>query len=51
VTKEMTAHDLLSMPIYHPTLEEGLKPALQEICNAAEVSIRNDRDTGVPSGG
>lgn len=51
VTKEMTAHDLLSMPIYHPTLEEGLKPALQEICKAAEVSIRNDRDTGVPSGG
>lgn len=51
VTQEMTAQDLLSMPIYHPTLEEGLKSALQEICNVASVSMRNDRDTGVPSGG
>lgn len=51
VTQEMTAHDLLSMPIYHPTLEEGLKPALKQICEAAEVTMRSDRDTGVPSGG
>ncbi len=50
ITQGMTAHDLLTMPIYHPTLEEGLKPALQDICKSAEVAMRSDRDTGTPAG-
>jgi len=27
-----TAAALLKLPFYHPTFEEGLKPALREIC-------------------
>ncbi|WP_323766155.1 dihydrolipoyl dehydrogenase [Marinovum sp.] len=30
----MGANDLLSVPFYHPTLEEGLKPALRALCKA-----------------
>lgn len=37
-----SAADLLEMPFYHPTLEEGLKPALREICRQASLAIRND---------
>jgi hypothetical protein len=29
-----TATTLLRHPFYHPTFEEGLKPALREICDA-----------------
>lgn len=28
----MTAGQMLNLPFYHPTLEEGLKPALRQIC-------------------
>lgn len=42
-----SAADLLNMPFYHPTLEEGLKPALREICRQASLAIRND---GSPPG-
>jgi len=45
-----TASSLLDMPFYHPTLEEGLKSALREICQAAHSSLRDDRDQGSPSG-
>ncbi|WP_309759722.1 dihydrolipoyl dehydrogenase [Pseudomonas oryzihabitans] len=45
-----TASSLLDMPFYHPTLEEGLKSGLREICKAAHSSLRNDRDQGSPSG-
>jgi dihydrolipoyl dehydrogenase len=27
-----TAVRLLQMPFYHPTFEEGLKPALRQVC-------------------
>jgi dihydrolipoamide dehydrogenase len=31
IGQERTVHDLLRMPFYHPTLEEGLRPALRAI--------------------
>ncbi len=46
----LTATDLLEMPIYHPTVEEGLKPALREICAAVPLKIAGERDTGTPPG-
>ncbi|MDQ0314517.1 dihydrolipoyl dehydrogenase [Amorphus orientalis] len=38
-----TASGLLELPFYHPTLEEGLKPALREICR--------NTPSGAPPGG
>lgn len=32
VQLRQTAADVLALPFYHPTIEEGLKPALDEIC-------------------
>ncbi|RKF12618.1 dihydrolipoyl dehydrogenase [Roseovarius spongiae] len=31
IGRELTVHDLLRMPFYHPTVEEGLRSALREI--------------------
>lgn len=31
VDRQLTVHDLLRMPFYHPTLEEGLRSALRDI--------------------
>ena len=31
ISRELTAHDLLAMPFYHPVLEEGLRTALRDI--------------------
>jgi dihydrolipoyl dehydrogenase len=31
ISRELTVHDLLAMPFYHPVLEEGLRTALREI--------------------
>ena len=45
-----TASSLLDLPFYHPTLEEGLKTGLREICQAAHSSLGGDRDQGSPSG-
>ncbi len=45
-----TAASLLDLPLYHPTLEEGLKPALREICTAASTPQPADRDSGDPPG-
>jgi dihydrolipoamide dehydrogenase len=39
-----TAAALLKLPFYHPTFEEGLKPALREICEAAKSSGLEDLD-------
>ena len=41
-----TASDLLRLPFYHPTLEEGLKPALREICSTTPIDLPDDRDSG-----
>ncbi|WP_411840163.1 dihydrolipoyl dehydrogenase [Paracoccus sp. ME4] len=45
-----TASGLLSMPFYHPTLEEGLKSALREICRATSQPLPEGRDRGMPPG-
>ena len=31
IGQDLTVHDLLRMPLYHPTLEEGLRTALRQI--------------------
>ncbi len=40
----MTADEVLEMPFYHPTLEEGLKTALQEICHKGKLAHPWSRD-------
>lgn len=47
----MTARALLEMPFYHPTIEEGLKPALRSVCAAAPIALPPDQDAGTPPGG
>lgn len=41
-----TASDVLGLPFYHPTLEEGLKAALREICAQTPMDLPTDRDSG-----
>lgn len=50
VERKQTASDLLNMPVYHPTLEEGLEGALKEICANTPVAVPEDRDRAEPSG-
>lgn len=45
-----SASDMLSLPYYHPTLEEGLKPALREICQETSTDLPTDRDSGEAPG-
>jgi dihydrolipoamide dehydrogenase len=45
-----TARDLLDLPFYHPTLEEGMKPALREICKAASLDLSATHNSGNPPG-
>ncbi|WP_282603100.1 dihydrolipoyl dehydrogenase [Paracoccus sp. PARArs4] len=45
-----TAPQLLSMPFYHPTLVEGMKPALRDICRQVNAPQPTDRDFGTPPG-
>ncbi|UXX84763.1 dihydrolipoyl dehydrogenase [Roseovarius pelagicus] len=42
----MTVSQLLDSPFYHPTLEEGLKPALRDLCEALQESTPWDRADG-----
>jgi dihydrolipoamide dehydrogenase len=51
VQRGETATSLLEMPFYHPTLEEGLKTALREICAAVHAPLPANRDEGNPPGG
>lgn len=46
----MTATQLLEMPFYHPTIEEGLKQALRAICAATPIAIPENQDLGSPAG-
>jgi dihydrolipoamide dehydrogenase len=41
----LTAAQLLDLPFYHPTLEEGLKPAPPEICRKAGHQLDRDDTT------
>tara|TARA_B000000460_G_scaffold66839_1_gene45800 strand:+ start:17037 stop:18461 length:1425 start_codon:yes stop_codon:yes gene_type:complete len=44
------AQALLGNPFYHPTLEEGMRPALRQICKAARIDVPFSRDPGDPPG-
>lgn len=33
IDRKLTVHDLLRMPFYHPTIEEGLRTALRALAN------------------
>ena len=46
IEAEQTADDLLALPLYHPTLEEGLRPALREVCELCGLPSRSMRDAG-----
>jgi dihydrolipoamide dehydrogenase len=46
----LTADALLQRPFYHPTFEEGLKPALRTICEAVGVNPPDSSDQGAPAG-
>jgi dihydrolipoamide dehydrogenase len=37
----MTADDMLKLPFYHPTYEEGLKPALRSICHQVQLPLED----------
>ncbi len=41
---------LLQLPFYHPTFEEGLKPALRAICEAVKSPVLGELDDLAPSG-
>ena len=45
-----TAPQLLSMPFYHPTLVEGMRSALRDICRQVDIAQPQDRDFGTPPG-
>ena len=50
IQTSQTATDVLDMPFYHPTLKEGLKPALRTICKAVHAPVPDDRDDGFTAG-
>jgi dihydrolipoamide dehydrogenase len=50
IERRETASALLRLPLYHPTFEEGLKPALREICEAVQSSELEDLDDVAPPG-
>lgn len=45
-----TAAGLLALPFYHPTLEEGLRTALRDICRQTRQPEPHGRDFGHPPG-
>jgi dihydrolipoamide dehydrogenase len=45
-----TAAKMLALPFYHPTLEEGLKPALRQICEAVKAPELEQFDEAPPPG-
>ncbi|AVP58014.1 dihydrolipoyl dehydrogenase [Pulveribacter suum] len=42
IDRDLTVQDLLRMPFYHPTLEEGLRTALRQIARQLESSSDSD---------
>ncbi len=51
IQKGLTATDVLDLPFYHPTFEEGLKPALRAICHGVHASRRTERADDMLPGG
>lgn len=50
IQRGLTATELLELPFYHPTIEEGLKQALRTICRSTPIPLPQDQDSGTPSG-
>jgi dihydrolipoamide dehydrogenase len=50
IQQKMTATQVLQMPFYHPTVEEGLKDALRTVCAATPIPIPDNQDAGLPAG-
>lgn len=50
IERGLAAMDLLSLPFYHPTLEEGMKPALRDICAKAGQHQPANQDSACPPG-
>ncbi|WAC25141.1 dihydrolipoyl dehydrogenase [Blastomonas sp. SL216] len=50
IQQKMTATQVLQLPFYHPTIEEGLKDALRMVCAATPIPIPDNQDTGSPAG-
>jgi dihydrolipoyl dehydrogenase len=50
IERRETADTLLQLPFYHPTFEEGLKPALRAICEAVKSPNLGDLDEVAPPG-
>lgn len=49
IGRDCSPHDLLEMPYYHPTLEEGLKRALQDLCDGlSDTRPWNRSDESLP---
>lgn len=42
IERKLTVHDMLRMPIYHPTLEEGLRTALRRLASQLPRSTDSD---------
>lgn len=47
IEQGLSAEEVLAMPFYHPTFEEGLRPALREICETVGTKLP---DGFVPGG-
>ncbi len=45
IQQKLTVHDLLSMPFYHPTLEEGLRTALRDTARQLPQGRESDLAT------
>ena len=50
ISQGMTAAEMLDQPIYHPTLEEGLRKALSQICQHCDLPVPWDRRSGPQPG-
>ena len=50
IEEGLEASTLLDRPYYHPTFEEGLKPALREICAQVGIAYPAVRDEGAAPG-
>jgi dihydrolipoamide dehydrogenase len=50
IDEGLNAGEVLARPFYHPTLEEGLKTALRQICEGAKVQLPQREDLGSPAG-
>lgn len=50
IEDRLDANALLDRPYYHPTFEEGLKPALREICEKVGIAPPSVRDQAAAPG-